>query len=393
MPTLQASLRLTFSNILVPTDFTGASENALAYARAFAKDYGSRIFVTHAVAPNPPIFLPMEPVPPDLDGEWADAQSELDKFLRSEPRTDILQEGILERGELWNVLDDVIHRHSIDLIVLGSHGRHGLKKLVLGSGAEQIFRKAQCPVLTLGPKVPEPKGDVAVFKHIIFATDFSSGSLKALPYALSLAEEHEASLTLLHVVPLVPMQHQMYVSGGAEKRLEDLIPPDAKDWCRPSAVVSFEFPAEGILHLAETQSADLIVMGVHKRAPRAAAHLPWAIAYEVVCHDRAGLSEGSCRLSRVLSLREFTANPSGFGQAVRRGSTYGGVQRFLTAPAPSQAGQVTITGVAPASCRQQSRRDAGATRSFLRMASTCSGSPADLPGRAHAPSRTRPSSD
>jgi nucleotide-binding universal stress UspA family protein len=284
MPTLQASLRLTFSNILVPTDFTGASENALAYARAFAKDYGSRIFVTHAVAPNPPIFFPMEPVPPDLDGEWADAQSELDKFLRSEPRTDILQEGILERGELWNVMDDVIHRHSIDLIVLGSHGRHGLKKLVLGSGAEQIFRKAQCPVLTLGPKVPEPSGDVAVFKHIIFATDFSSGSLKALPYALSLAEEHEASLTLLHVVPLVPMQHQMYVSGGAEKRLEDLIPPDAKDWCRPSAVVSFEFPAEGILHLAETQSADLIVMGVHKRAPRAAAHLPWAIAYEVVCH-------------------------------------------------------------------------------------------------------------
>ena len=284
MPTLQASLRLTFSNILVPTDFTGASENALAYARAFANDYGSRIFVTHAVAPNPPIFLPMEPVPPDLDGEWADAQSELDKFLRSEPRTDILQEGILERGELWNVLDDVIHRHAIDLIVLGSHGRHGLKKLVLGSGAEQIFRKAQCPVLTLGPKVPEPSGDVAVFKHIIFATDFSGGSLKALPYALSLAEEHEASLTLLHVVPLVPMQHQMYVSGGAEKRLEDLIPPDAKDWCRPSAVVSFEFPAEGILHLAETQSADLIVMGVHKRASHAAAHLPWAIAYEVVCH-------------------------------------------------------------------------------------------------------------
>jgi nucleotide-binding universal stress UspA family protein len=284
MPTVQASLRLTFSNILVPTDFTRASVNALAYARAFAQDYGSRIFVTHAVAPSPPIFLPMEPVPLDLDGEWADAQSELDKFLRLGVPTDIVQEGILERGELWNVLDDVIHRHSIDLIILGSHGRHGLKKLVLGSGAEQIFRKAQCPVLTLGPMVPEPSSDAVAFKHIIFATDFSCGSLKALPYALSLAEEHEASLTLLHVVPLVPMQHQMYVSGGAEKRLEALISPDAKDWCRPAAVVSFEFPAEGILHLAETQSADLIVMGVHKRAPRAAAHLPWAIAYEVVCH-------------------------------------------------------------------------------------------------------------
>src|SRR6201982_4310095 len=100
MPPVQASLRLTFNNIPLPTDFTEASVNALACARAFARNYGSRIFVTHAVAPNPPIFLPMEPVPPDLDGEWADAQSELDKFLRSELRTDILQEGILERGEL-----------------------------------------------------------------------------------------------------------------------------------------------------------------------------------------------------------------------------------------------------------------------------------------------------
>ncbi len=282
MPTAQASLRLTFSNILLPTDFTEASVNALAYARAFARDYGSRIFVTHAVAPNPPVFLPMEPVPPDLDGEWADAQSELQKFLHG--RGEIVHEGILERGELWNVLDDVIHRHSIDLIVLGSHGRHGLKKLVLGSGAEQIFRNARCPVLTLGPKVPEPRSEVVEFKRIIFATDFSDGSLKALPYALSLAEENQASLTLLHVLPLVPMQHQMYVSGGAEKRLEALIPPDAKDWCQVSAVVSFEYPAEGILHLANTQSADLIVMGVHKRVPRMAAHLPWAVAYEVVCH-------------------------------------------------------------------------------------------------------------
>lgn len=284
MPTLQASLRLTFCNILVPTDFTATSVNALAYARALARDYGSRIFVTHAVAPNPPIFLPMEPVPPELDGEWADAQAELDKFLRQGRRAEIIQEGILERGELWNVLDDVIYRHSIDLIVLGSHGRHGLKKLVLGSGAEEIFRRAQCPVLTVGPKVPEPSGDVLGFEHIIFATDFSDGSLKALPYALSLAEENQASLTLLHVVPLVPMQHQMYVSGGAEQRLEALIPPEAKDWCQVSTVVSFEFPAEGILHLAESQSADLIVMGVHKRAARAAAHLPWAIAYDVVCH-------------------------------------------------------------------------------------------------------------
>jgi nucleotide-binding universal stress UspA family protein len=284
MPTVQASLRLTFNNILLPTDFTHASQGALAYARAFAKDYGCKIFVTHAVTPTPPVFLPMEPVPLAMDAEWSDAQVELDKFMHQGALQGTEHEGILERGELWNVLHDVIQKHSIDLIVLGSHGRHGLKKLVLGSIAEQIFRLAHCPVLTLGPKVQPPTGDAVAFKNIIFATDFSTGSLHALPYALSLAEENQATLTLLHVIPLVPMQHQVYVTAGVKKQLEELIPPDAKDWCRPATVVSFEFPAEGILHLAETQAADLIVMGVHKRAPRTSAHLPWAIAYEVVCH-------------------------------------------------------------------------------------------------------------
>lgn len=68
------------------------------------------------------------------------------QFPRLDSLKDSVHEGILERGELWSVWDDVIHRHLIDLIVLGSHGKHGVKKSVLGSGAEQIFRPASCPV-------------------------------------------------------------------------------------------------------------------------------------------------------------------------------------------------------------------------------------------------------
>jgi nucleotide-binding universal stress UspA family protein len=283
MPTAQASLRVTFKNILLPTDFTNASVVALAYARAFAKDYGSKIFVTHALTPTPPIFVPLEPIPVDLDAEWHDAQDRLDKFLRLDLLKETKHEGILERGEIWNVLDDVVRRHSIDLIVLGTHGKHGLKKLFLGSATEQIFRQANCPVLTVGPGVAAA-GDEVVFQHIVFATDFSAGSLKALPYALSLAEENQAHLTLLHVMPLVPMQHQESVSGSVKQRLQGLIPPEAEDWCHPAPVVNFEFPAEGILDVAEAHNADLIVMGVHKGAPRASAHLPWAIAYEVISH-------------------------------------------------------------------------------------------------------------
>jgi nucleotide-binding universal stress UspA family protein len=282
MPTLQASLRLSFRNILFPTDFSNASSAALPYAQAFAKLYGARIFVTHAVTPHPPVFLPMEPVPLEMDGEWYDAEARLQQFLNNDQLTGTLHEGVTERGELWNVLDDVSRRHSVDLIVLGSHGKHGLKKLVLGSDAEQIFRRSGCPVLTVGPKVIPPSG-FSGFQTIVFATDFSAGSLHALPYALSLAEESQAQLILLHVIPLVPLQHQDTVAASARTRLEELVPREAADWCRPECTVRFEFPAEGILNLAQEQKADLIVMGVHKGKPFASAHLPWAIAYEVVC--------------------------------------------------------------------------------------------------------------
>jgi nucleotide-binding universal stress UspA family protein len=282
MPTLQASLRLSFSNILFPTDFSDASTAALPYARAFAKTYGSRILVTHAVTPHPPIFLPMEPIPLEMDGEWYDAQGRIKQFLADESLKGVTREGVTRRGELWYVLDDVIRRNSVDLIILGSHGKHGLKKLVLGSDAEQIFRRSTCPVLTIGPKVLSQQ-EISCFQNIIFATDFSAGSLHALTYALSLAEESQGQLILLHAIPLVPLQHQDSVAASAHTRLEALVPREATDWCKPECLVRFKFPAESILTLVREQNADLIVMGVHKRAPFASSHLPWAIAYEVVC--------------------------------------------------------------------------------------------------------------
>ena len=81
MSTVQASPRLALKNVLVPTDFSDTSEKALAYARAFAEDYGAKIYVSHAVNPTPPIFMPMEPIPIDLDAEWQDAQAQLNRFV------------------------------------------------------------------------------------------------------------------------------------------------------------------------------------------------------------------------------------------------------------------------------------------------------------------------
>jgi nucleotide-binding universal stress UspA family protein len=285
VPVSFTSSRLSLKNILFPTDFSEASAAALPYVRALAKWFGARVVMAHSAASVTPLALPMEPVPVELDFEWERARKLLDELIRSNPVPGAECETVLCRGDLWNTLPDLFDRYQVDLVVLGTHGREGVKKLVLGSAAEQIFRRASCPVLTVGPNAHRAAVDFESWKHILFATDFSEGSLHALPYALAIAEENQAQLTMAHFVSLVPMQRQEAVEEQARKRLQALLPEDSADWCTPECVVRFEFPSDGILKVAQERGADLIVMGVHKsNAPRALAHLPWAIAYEVVCH-------------------------------------------------------------------------------------------------------------
>jgi nucleotide-binding universal stress UspA family protein len=109
-------------------------------------------------------------------------------------------EALFGTGDVWTVLSRLIRERDIDLVVLGTHGRTGARKLLMGSIAEKVFRHATCPVLTAGPNVsPNPEGK-ARFQPILFATDFGKESLEALPFALHLAEKGRAQLTMLHVV-------------------------------------------------------------------------------------------------------------------------------------------------------------------------------------------------
>jgi nucleotide-binding universal stress UspA family protein len=122
----------------------------------------------------------------------------------------------------------------VDLIVLGTHGRSGVSKLLIGSVAERIFRQSTCPVLTVGPNVLGEPGSIADIHTILCPIDFTAESLAAFPYALSLAEENQARLYLMNVVP-TPVLDSEEVSLMA--RLKALVPPEAKMWCQPKAFV------------------------------------------------------------------------------------------------------------------------------------------------------------
>jgi len=195
-------------------------------------------------------------------------------------------EVLIEEGDIQSRLDDAIQKHEIDLVIIGTRGRTGLAKILLGSVAEEIFRSVACPVLTVGPHSDAAKANI---REILFATDFASEAPAAAAYAVSLAQEFQARLILLHVVP-EPEPGELVswfdIQDSSKQLLQKLVPADAEAWCKPEYFVERGDPAERILDLANLRAVDLIVLGVQpeKGVPGAATHLPIATAHKVVAH-------------------------------------------------------------------------------------------------------------
>jgi len=280
---LKIPTRITLKNILLTTDFSETSKTALPYALAIAHLYDAGVSVAHVVNPEPALGVPMDALPRAADPAWLHARKYMEEFMAEPWPADIRRETLVQRGDLWSVISGMIEKNSIDLLVAGTHGRYGLTKLVLGSSAEQLYRQAPCPVLTVGPNVPHPGKRPWKPERIVYATDFSPHSGCALPYALSLAEENQGALMFVHALGLIPWQEQKVLEKEFRQKLEQLMPEDAAAWCRAEFVVCFDDPVEGILNLATEQKADLIVMGIKRFTGSGwSGHLPWSTASEVV---------------------------------------------------------------------------------------------------------------
>jgi nucleotide-binding universal stress UspA family protein len=287
MKTLDAQTRIELKNILFTTDFSPAAGAALPYAAELAKHYGAKLYALHV---RTPVINPMTPPAgwPALEKAAEEEERERRETLRRaipgiEPTV------LIEDGDLWTNVQSVVEKQNIDLIVMGTRGRTGVGKFLLGSAAEEIFRDATCPVLTVGPHVPDEPRRGGEITRILYATNFNSGPLPAAEYALSLAQEYQAHLTLLHVIEepkvgeLVVPQDLM---ESSKRHLAKIVPPEAELWCVPDFVVERGSVAEKILEVAKNRKADLIVLGIHEASgfPGAASHLPMSTAHKIVSH-------------------------------------------------------------------------------------------------------------
>ena len=147
------SKMVKLTNILVGTDFSPASERALEYALSLARRYEARIFLTHVITSDANVMVATEIMARTYETEVRGAEERMGEILISGRLRDVSHETSIEHGSLWPTLKALIGKHHIDLVVVGTQRMGGLQKMLLGSGAEQIFRQAKCPVLTVGPAV------------------------------------------------------------------------------------------------------------------------------------------------------------------------------------------------------------------------------------------------
>jgi len=284
MTAVAAQTRIALKNILFATDFSPAAEAALPYAIGLAKQYGARV---HGLHVRFPATYPI--VGPEAMPQVIEAAEELAKFEAKqlhEMLAGVPHEVTIIEGELWPALNEIVNQQKTDLIVMGTHGRKGVTRALLGSAAEETFRKATCPVLTVGPHVSTNTERRLAMKQILFATDFSPESMAALPFAVSLAQEHQSNLTILNVTGKAEVGELVHAGQYVEstlRRLRSLVPAEAELWCEPQCKVEQGPEAEKIIEVAVALGADLIVLGV--RTPEgvgAATHLLRSIAHDVV---------------------------------------------------------------------------------------------------------------
>ncbi len=265
---------LPIQRILCPLDFSEISPLSLEYAQSFAKHYSAELLVLHALEP-------MEVAYPDDEfvEAWSEARSRrtaeakarLQAVVEAHPSRVLSLEMMVREGRPSDAILAEAERQAADLIVMGTHGRRGMDRWLLGSVTEKVLRKARCPVLVVRkPAHPfistQPAADPVRLERVLVCSDFSEPSLRALEYAISLAMEFDAELRILHVVEEIPGSKEVQeLTEEIQNKLTEPIPAETREWLRLKAIVRIGRPYQEIIQLALESETDLVIMGVQGR--------------------------------------------------------------------------------------------------------------------------------
>jgi len=258
MPVLQR-VSVSVKNILLATDFSPVSEKAASYARALALNFRSAVEIAHVFDPSLVTSSLETVLGKTVKQRRRIATQGMERLQKDFAAAGMEARSSMPEGHPPHVaLLKAARQLDTDLIVAGTHSRSGLERLVLGSVAEQLIRKAACPVLTVGPHASQPGDGPLVFRTMVYATDFSPKASKAAVFALSFAQDSGA-----HLYKAAPEERKQ-LDSRFKAELKRMIPESSYEWCTPETVVEHGEASKAILDLSRRVGADLIVLGARK---------------------------------------------------------------------------------------------------------------------------------
>jgi nucleotide-binding universal stress UspA family protein len=273
-----------FQHILVATDFSQEARSALNFALGIARSFQSQVYLVHVISTGFLQYVSPERAE-DVTRQAAQfAGQEMQRLLKEAGCEGKVQETLLSGAAVWPLLEEFIRDHKIDLLVLGRHGHIRTKWRLLGPVAEEIFRLAECPVLTVGTPKEQPSLPRG-FRQILLATNFKPPAEYAAHFAYALERGLKAHMNVLHVVEdqrELPDGGRDIVSEFMVTRMKKGMPLSCAGRCEPKFQVRFGDAGEQILKSASEEQSDLIVLGM-RSGKDVAGKLPSAIAYKVAC--------------------------------------------------------------------------------------------------------------
>jgi len=259
--------------ILCPIDFSEFSARAYRHALSLAEHYRANLVVQHIVElwRHPSVGFVINA---GLYHEFCrslreDGEAQLKELVKNYTPETIQPELVVDLGLAPDSILSFAQARKTDVIVMGTHGRRGYDRLMLGSVTDRVMRRAPCPVLAVR-KTPhdsatgEERHHVHYLNRILYCTDFSENAERALNYAISVTTEYGAELTLLHVLEDISSSANVDEAIAlTAKQLDKLIPLEGRKTCKIKTAVRIGKPYRQIIQLAEEAQIDLVIAGVH----------------------------------------------------------------------------------------------------------------------------------
>ena len=275
---------MEWRRLLVATDFSPWAKSAHRCAVQIALSSGAEVCVAHVISPQAFAYFG------EAEAMQAEqrVREEVSKSLEEWNSTGLRElrpHFHVAKGRPAAEISALIEQENADVAVLGTRGCNQKEKCLLGAVAEEVFRTAFFPVLTVGGPVEERSGKPWEVRRILYACNFTPHSEYAARYAFSLAEFTNAQVTMIHVVESdesFEPRNENLLREFFNTRLLSAIPRQRKFTNEPELISAFGAPDEQILEAARKTEADLIVLGV-PTPQRRPGYLPSRTAYRVVC--------------------------------------------------------------------------------------------------------------